>query len=220
MTLGLAEVIVYGEAYGGKQQGQSHRYGKELKFIVFDVRIDGCWLAVPQAEDVATKRLGLEFVHYIRVPTDIEMLNAERDKPSVQAVRNGIAESMKREGVVLRPLIEVTKNNGERIISKHKGDDFKETATPRKVVDPAQQAVLDGAEAIAFEWVTNERLSHILQKTEIRGIQDTPLVIKAMLEDVHREAKGEIVESAAADKAIARATAKLFKQRLQAAIGA
>src|SRR4051812_23692424 len=35
--LGHREVTVYGEAYGGKQQGMSHTYGPDLKFIVFDV---------------------------------------------------------------------------------------------------------------------------------------------------------------------------------------
>ena len=33
------EVTIYGEAYGGSQQGMSHTYGLNLKFIVFDVQI-------------------------------------------------------------------------------------------------------------------------------------------------------------------------------------
>ncbi|GAG47185.1 unnamed protein product, partial [marine sediment metagenome] len=61
--LGAEKVTVYGEAYGGKQQGMSYLYGKELKFAVFDVKIGDVWLAVPQAEEVA-KSLGLEFVSY------------------------------------------------------------------------------------------------------------------------------------------------------------
>ena len=94
-------VVVYGEAYGGKQQGMSHTYGPNLKFCVFDVRVGDVWLAVPQAEDVA-KRLGLEFVHYVRIPTDLARIDAERDADSVQAVRNGMGPGHKREGVVLR----------------------------------------------------------------------------------------------------------------------
>lgn len=237
--LGHAEIIVYGEAYGGKQQGMRDTYGDKLKFVAFDVKVGDSWLNVPLAEAIVTHRLGLEFVHYVRVPTDIDALNAERDKPSVQAIRNGITvvvgddvtenvtvhpklgrllNAKKSEGIVLRPLIELTLNNGDRIIAKHKRDDFRETATARKVVDPSEQKVLDEAEAIAAEWVVPMRLEHVLQKLEVRGVQDTPLVIKAMLEDIHREAQGEIVESKAADKAISRATAQLFKKRFQAAL--
>ena len=63
-------IVVYGEAYGGKQQSMGHTYGPNLKFIVFDVRVGDVWLNVPNAEDVA-KKLGLEFVHYVRIPTDL-----------------------------------------------------------------------------------------------------------------------------------------------------
>jgi hypothetical protein len=236
ITLGHPEVIVYGEAYGGSQQGMSHTYGNQLKFVAFEVKVGDYWLSVPNAEEVAGK-LGVEFVHYVRVSTDLEVLNAERDKPSVQAIRNGVTTVVgpevieegivehpvlgrlrnprKREGVVLRPIQEFTKSNGERVISKHKGDDFKETATSRKVVDPSQQVVFDQAEAIAREWCVPMRLEHVLQKMEIQGMQDVPRVIKAMVEDIKKESEGEIVWSKEAEKAIARVTAQLFKKRLQ-----
>jgi len=121
---GVASATVYGEAYGGKCQGMSGTYGKELKFIAFDVKIEEFWLAVPQAEEFV-KDLGLEFVDYVKVPTEVEALDEQRDRPSVQAVRNGMGDDKKREGVVLRPLIELTKNNGDRLISKHKGDNLR-----------------------------------------------------------------------------------------------
>ena len=88
-ALGHESVTVYGEAYGGKCQGMAHRYGKELRFVAFDVKIGDCWLDVPNAERVV-KRAGLEFVHYVRIPTDIAALDAERDATSEQARRNGI----------------------------------------------------------------------------------------------------------------------------------
>ncbi len=92
-------VVIFGEAYGGKQQAMSHTYGKELKFIGFDVKVGEYWLNVPNAKDVC-KQFNIEFVAYVKVSTDLESLNAERDKPSVQAVRNGITEPKKREGYV------------------------------------------------------------------------------------------------------------------------
>lgn len=245
------EITIYGEAYGGKQQGMSTTYGKELKFIVFDVQIGDTWLSVPDAGDVA-KKLGLEFVHYVKcslmkleypkdaegktiwgeenltIVTNLSEIDVQRDAPSIQAVRNGCStpeafargEGPKREGVVLRPLVEMTLNNGSRVICKHKGDAFKETATPRPVVDPAQMKVLDDANAIANEWVTVMRLQHVLDKIpkSPNSMGTIPQIIKAMQEDVLREAEGEIVVTEMVKKAIGKKAVELYKQHLNGLI--
>ena len=204
---------IFGEVYGGKCQGMSETYGKEMKFVVFDVKVGDNWLDVPNAEDVA-KKLNLEFVDYVKVATDLELLNAERDKDSTQAIRNGCGEGKLREGVVLRPLIEVTKNNGNRIIVKHKRDEFLETKTKREV-NPEQLKILEDAKAIAEEWVTPMRLNHVLDKLgNPTEIEKTGIVIKAMIEDVTREAKGEIKESKQAINFIGKKTAELYKRRI------
>jgi hypothetical protein len=207
------DMVVYGESYGGKQQGMSSTYGKEPAFIVFDVKIGTNWLNVPDAKDVATM-LGLEFVSYIKISTDIKSIDSARDLPSVQAVRNGMGEGKKREGIVLRPLVEFTKNNGKRVISKHKGDEFIETKTPR-AVDPEKLRILKEAKEIADEWVTPMRLGHVLDKLgNPDDISETGKVIKAMIEDVFREASGEIVESRTAQQAIGKACAILYKSKI------
>lgn len=213
--IGHPKVTVYGEAYGGKQQAQAWRYGPQLRFVAFDVKVDDRWLRVPDAEQLVT-RLGLEFVAYVVVPADVAALDAQRDAPSDQARRNGVAGDQPREGVVLRPLAEYTDEYGERIIAKHKRDEERETATPRRVVDPAQQQVLTAAAAIATEWVTPTRLDHVLDKLPPgRGIEHMRDVIAAMVEDVEREAGTEIVPSREARAEIGKATAKLFKAKLQ-----
>lgn len=219
---GFEKITVYGEAYGGKMNGQSWRYGKELKFVVFDVQIGENWLAVPQAEDVA-KKLGLEFVYYVEVDSDLESLNAQRDADSVQAARNGVTDPqgrpITREGVVLRPLIELTANNGERLIAKHKRDDERETNTARMVKDPGHHQLLVEAEAIALEWMTETRLEHVLDKLKVDGvppeISRMPEIMKACIDDVLREAAGEIVESREARSCIGSRAAKLFRAYLQ-----
>lgn len=220
-AIGHAEVTVYGEAYGGSQQKQAWRYGP-LRFVAFDVRIggerDGAWLSVPAAADVVGK-LGLEFVDYARTSTDLAALDALRDAPSTQARRNGVDGDKPREGVVLRPLVEVTLNSGSRVIAKHKRADERETKSPRAVVDPATFARLAEADAIAEEWVTPTRLEHVLDKLpQGIGMEATGDVIRAMVEDVTREASGEIVDSQDARKAIGKRAATLFKARLQAAM--
>jgi hypothetical protein len=209
-----SNAVVYGEAYGGKQQGMSNTYGKELKFVAFDVSVNDLWLEVPKAESVCNA-LNIEFVDYVKVPTDLEALNAERDKPSTQAKRNGIEEDKIREGVVLRPLVEFIMKNGSRVIAKHKRDEFKETKTPREV-SPEQFKILEDAKAIADEWVTEMRLKHVLDKLpQGINVESTKMVIEAMVEDVYREAKGEIVESKDVTKFIGSRTAQLFKQKIQ-----
>jgi len=209
---GIEAAVIFGEAYGGKQQGMSDTYGKVLKFIAFDVFLGEHWLSVPQAEEIV-KALGLEFVPYTKITTELETIDKERDAMSVQAVRNGITEPKIREGIVLRPLVELKKNNGSRIIAKHKRDEFGERQTPQKVVDPEKLKVLQEANAIADEWVTMERLKHVLDKLPPEtGMEQTGDVIKAMVEDIIREAKGEIVESHEANRAIGKKTALMFKQ--------
>lgn len=211
-------VVIYGEAYGGRQQGMSHNYGLDLHFICFDVRYaDGNWATVPTAAEVA-EWLDLEFVPWRRIPCTLIALNAERDRPSEVAIRRGITAPRPREGIVIRPLIEGTTGHGGRLIAKHKGDEFRETATPRAVVDPAQAKVLADAEAIALEWVTPMRLEHVLQKSPGTGPEDTRAVIDAMLADVLREGTGEIVDSPAARRAISQRTARLFAAHYKAAL--
>lgn len=209
-----APLTIHGEAYGGRQQGMGHTYGPNLHFIAFDVQIGARWLSVEDMAQVAGG-LGLEVVPYTRVPATVEALDAERDRPSEVAARRGMGADKPREGIVVRPLIELTKNNDTRIIAKHKNDSFAERATPQKIVDPAKLQVLADAQAIAAEWVTPMRLAHVLQQLPGAGIEQLGGIIRTMVEDVEREARNEIVESHEAHRAIARRTAELFKQGMR-----
>lgn len=207
-----SNIIIYGEAYGGKYQGMARTYGKDLRFVVFEVKIDRMWLPVPKAENVA-KLLGFDFVPYEEIDVTLEEINKQRDADSVQAIKNGMGEGHIREGIVLRPLEEFTKNNGDRVIVKHKRDEFKETATPRKITDKLEKLL--EVNKIIDEWLTEARLDHVLNKAgmelEIRNISK---IITCMQEDIYREAKGEIEESKELKKAIGRGTALMFKKRL------
>lgn len=208
--LGVEKIVIYGEAYGGKCQGMKDTYGDKLKFIVFDVKIDKSWLSIPLAEEI-TKGLGLEFVHYAKISTELEYIEEEMNSDSVQAVRNGMGKGKKREGVVLRPLIEVTTNNGSRIIAKHKREDFRETKK-RRVVSSDQLKILSDAKAVAEEWVTPMRLNHILDKIENPSMQKMKEIIISMLEDVKREGDKEITWSRPVKKEIGKKTANMTKE--------
>ena len=206
-------VIVYGEAYGGKMQGMGHTYGPDLKFVAFEVQIGDAWLNVLKAHGVVTQ-LGLEFVSYEMVPAGIDDVNKERDKPSVQAHRNGIEEDKMREGVVLRPVKEYRDYRGNRIITKHKRDEFKETKTKREA-SPEELKVLSDADAVAEEWVTPMRLTHVLDKLPEKGeMKHIPLVVKAMQADIKEESDGEVVWSKAVEKAIGKVTVGMYKKSI------
>jgi len=212
-------LTVYGEAYGGKMQGMSATYGKELKFIAFEVKVGDNWLSVPAAEDVS-RRLGFEFVSYKEIDGTINAVQESLEQDSEQAIRNGMGTGHRREGVVLRPPIEVTKNNGGRIVAKHKNPEFSENKTPREV-DPNKMKVLADANAISEEWVTGMRLDHVLDAfPQPWDLKMTGAVIRAMVEDVTREAGAEIIDSKEARTAIGTRTAKVFKQKLGQAIQA
>ena len=213
---GDRRITIYGEAYGGKIQGMRATYGEALRFVAFDVSVGRGWLNVPEAEKIVLG-VGLEFVAYKRVATDVDALNKERDRPSVQAVRNGIEEPRPREGVVLRPIEELRKQNGERLIAKHKAAEFCETKTPRAVNAAAAQ-ILQDARAVADEWVTEMRLTHVLDKFPGASVEQTGGVIKAMIADVCREGEGEFEDSRAVRAAIGKRTAQLFHRRLRSAL--
>ena len=218
---GINNVTVYGEAYGGNMQSMSLVYGPTLKFIAFDVYLKHeeaehpFWLSVPKAE-AFTLQLGLEFVSYVECSSDLEVLDAQRDAFSVQALRNGMGEHP-REGIVIRPPYEVLLNNGERVIAKHKTTAYQERKRQPKVGEKPE--VLAEAETIAEEWVTENRLAHVIDHLKGEGVNvndlaSTSRVIKAMKEDIIREANGEVILSDEAFKVIGRKTALMFKKNV------
>ncbi len=212
---GYERFTLFGEACGGSQQGMSKSYGKDLKFIVFDVKIDGMWLSMDKAAKFATD-MGFEFVWYTKTTAKIDLFNYYRDQPSIQAFRNGMGVDKISEGIVIRPLIEVTKNNGRRIMAKHKRAEFSETKTPRKVkLTDEQIKERDDALSQCEEWCTENRLTNILSHIE-KGLEisDISDIIRLMIDDILTEGKGEVIDSKALRKAVARETALMCKKRL------
>jgi hypothetical protein len=215
LELGFVNLVIFGEGIGGKCQGMKDTYGSDLRFVAFDVKVGDVWVSVPDMSSIV-KSFDLDVVSFVAIPTDMNSIDVERDKFSVQAEKCGCGSNKLREGVVLRPLIELRKNNGKRIIAKHKGEAFAERVHTPKVqeTDPDKLQVLVDAAEVADEWVTSMRLVHVLDKLEWSDMGDTRKVIDAMVEDVRIEGKGEIEWSRLVDKAIANKAAKMFKQHL------
>lgn len=211
---GDAEIVIYGEAYGGKMQRMKETYGPNLKFIVFEVKIGDTWLNVEKAAKVAAD-YGMEYVPYEIIETTQEALDKALYADSEQAVRNGMGAGHKREGIVLRPMQELRKNNGERIIAKYKHPDFSETKTVRKI-DEGMAVKIATADALADEWVTPNRVSNILShwKEEHICIESTRSFIDAMIEDVIREAGEEFEPTRENKSAVGKKAALLFRARI------
>jgi len=212
------EFDIYGESAGGKIQKMSQTYGPNLFFIAYGVFVNNKhWLNLPEAEKLCGK-FGLEFVPYTRVTTDIESLDKAKLAFSQLAIRKGMGDNKIMEGVVLLPIVEMTKNNGQRIISKHKRDEFRESASPKKVIDPDKIKLIEDAEQIANEYVVLERLKHVLSNIPDHSIEKTGDIIKAMIADVEREGEFECVITDQARKAIGKKTAVIYKEYLKSLI--
>jgi hypothetical protein len=219
---GVVDVTIYGEAYGGKQQGMSATYGPDLKFVAFDVELNGRWLDVPQAASL-TRSVGLEFVDYAEIPSTMADIDGERDRPSSQAIRNGITEPRIREDIVLRPPFEVTMGYGERCIAKHKRDEFRETKTARTVNKESHLKSLD----IAEEYVTAMRFEHVVDQLlrtrddKQLDMPDIPDLIKLMCADVLKEGDNLVItDEKSFNKAVGAKVVKMLKARLMSRLEA
>lgn len=204
------KIVIYGEAYGGKQQKMSHTYGNDLKFICFEVQIDDKWLNVPDAEQIVLN-FGLEFVSYKKISAENreqleKLLKEARDEQSIQAIRNSIGEGKTREGIVMRPIVEKNDLLGERIIYKYKTTEFSENKNPRDLV----KISFSENTKLAEDWVTLRRLEHILDKFSQKKQPEISDIIKEMEKDIFKEAGDEITDSIAVRKAIRKESAKLY----------
>lgn len=217
-------ICVFGEAYGGKMQGMSKTYGNSLRFIVFEAKIGVRWLNFPAVQTVAGK-LGLEVVPGKILPAEEDALTEYRNSPSEVAVMRGCGGNTDRyghcppmrEGIVLRPLFEVRANDDSRIIAKYKNPEFSERKSKADTDFSADGAKrVETAKAQAAEWVTDERMRHVLDALGISdpSVEDTGKVLSAMVEDILREGSGELENTKELRRAIGASAALLFKKRI------
>ncbi len=208
-------LTLYGECAGASMQGMKHTYGNELFFIAFDCMLDSRWQNVPSCEFIA-KRFNQKFVFYKLVDNTIEELDKYRDWPSQIAAEKGLGERPE-EGVVIRPLQEMFDVQGGRFIKKHKRDPFNENRSPREV-DPNKAVQVFRGQQVAEEFVTANRLQHVMDQLVVDGfslcLQHIPILIQYMKKDLEEECSNEIENSIHVQKAVAGKTVSLFKEFL------
>lgn len=113
------DVCLYGEGFGYKIQGKVgvDYLTDKVDFCLFDVKVGKWWLERKNVYDIADK-LGLLRPIVVGYGTLDE---------AIQMVKKGFKSSFgnaNAEGLVLRPTCELSKRNGERIITKVKCRDF------------------------------------------------------------------------------------------------
>lgn len=115
---GEKEVIFFGEGYGVKIQNGGN-YIDNVDFILFDIEINGNYLARKDIENIA-KSFNLDVVPIVGHGTLEEAVNYIKTKPmSVIGKKKAVME-----GIVVRPSIELNERNHNRVIVKIKARDF------------------------------------------------------------------------------------------------
>lgn len=117
-TFGVKEVVIYGESFGGKIQGNP--YNTDPQFKVFDIMIDGVWLQYEEVEDICNQ-LGLEMLPHSVI----------EGWETVMEAFFTLAEEKSEAGEYFEGLVAVPAHMpltrlGERVITKIKVADFEE----------------------------------------------------------------------------------------------
>jgi hypothetical protein len=112
------QVILFGEGYGAKIQKAGGLYKPDgCDFILFDVMVNGLYLERHNVDDIAVQ-LQIESVPELGRGTLLE---------AIERVKEGFPSMIGKaqaEGMVLRPVVELTDRLGHRVITKVKHRDF------------------------------------------------------------------------------------------------
>lgn len=113
---GETKVILFGEGFGEKIQKGGGLYGP-VDFILFDVFCGGMWLKRDSVEDIANT-FGIRTVPIVGTGTLPEAVEYIRQHPK------SFLRDAEMEGVVCRPVCELSDRRGNRLIVKVKCRDF------------------------------------------------------------------------------------------------
>ena len=113
---GETKVILFGEGFGEKIQKGGGLYGL-VDFILFDVFCGGMWLKRDSVEDIANT-FGIRTVPIVGTGTLPEAVEYIRQHPK------SFLRDAEMEGVVCRPVCELSDRRGNRLIVKVKCRDF------------------------------------------------------------------------------------------------
>jgi hypothetical protein len=201
--------VIFGE-WAGRGIQKRLDYG-EPSFWFFDgARVVGeavSWFTLADMDEVA-ERLSLRRPRCFHVgpPPTVEQLIAWRSTPGI-------------EGVVIRayPMAHDPHHDGGALIAKFKSPAFSETVGERTQRPPQD---LTSVAAFVGEYVTSERLSHVMAQVSESGldaldVRSTGEVLRAMYADIVREGADDFAALSEDDqKAVGRVCAGATKPLL------
>lgn len=194
-------LAVYGETYGFKCSDLHYGLtGSEVRLFA-DVNINGVWLGYEEAIEFISGSLFPERpVTDVLVPIlyrgkpDPLLLKQLRDQPSDRAKRAG-GQTQVSEGVVIRPTTErFSEVSKDRLIAKYKSPLYEERKSLRDA-DPTVLPTYVTAYDLLADFVTEERIRHVLAKAEASGVGIEKRNIRTfgdmLFADIQKESVGE-----------------------------
>lgn len=192
-------LAVYGEGYGWKCSDLHYGLKDESRVILFgEVNVNGSFLNWTDSKQVLRELFPdmpdlLVPVLYQGPALTFEQLKQLRDMPSILASRRGVHQIS--EGVVVQPLVEMfSAREMTRLAAKFKSPLYEERASLRDL-DPTELPVYANANDLINDFITAERIQHVLMKAHLSGTEVTPkntrLFAQLLLEDIQKESEGE-----------------------------
>ena len=124
VKFGNTPATLYGEGYGTKVQNGG-KYRADQGFILFDCLIGGYWLERENLEDISAS-LGCEIVPIVHRGTlsdGVRIVKADLFSEVAHEMSGAIVEA---EGLVGKPAVTLFDRQGNRIMVKVKGRDYRE----------------------------------------------------------------------------------------------
>lgn len=227
------DVILFGEWHGSgtpskgwPQIQKGIRYLKGNDFRIFDIKLDGAYLAQDEVPACAA-RVGLKAMPVLyRGRPDGEAFNSLIDTMSRVGEENGIADPENTiEGIVVRPPEMQWDPKGGPVMAKYKVGKWAERASKAKhpKTPPKEKPVIPGAKEFAEEFVTPVRLEHVLDQLREEGIpidvKSMGEVMKRMGQDIKREGASALAEAGIewkdASPFVTHLTKQLFSRHLK-----
>ncbi len=209
----MKEVIIYGEIFGGQYQHEEVdqiqgvkriqkgvQYHPDVKFYAYDI-----WLKSDIFEGFLDYDLAVDLFeehnlfHAIILqrgtfnecklyPNKFETtIPMDFDLPTID---DNICE-----GIVLKPILPLTTESGERIILKSKNEKFIEKSKapkrPRKMAPELSETARDAIYEI-MEYINENRLRNVLSKHGEFTKKEFGVIIKAFKEDIYTDFEHEI----------------------------
>ena len=195
----VTSLAVYGELMGF-ECSDLHYGRKDTTVRMFgEVNVDGKWLDYDEAVKVVYNLFPCATADELLVPVlyrgkpDQDVLRKLRDQSSTLAQEKG--EEQISEGIVIRTNPEAySEIQNDRLIAKWKGPLYAERKTLRNR-DPNELPLYLSAWDLIFDFVTDERVKHVIAKAEASGVevhmQNSYRFAELMLDDIIKESEGE-----------------------------